>query len=89
MTNINGNIPNIKNSKSIDQTEIQTAMKNMNSVASKNTILGAELTSNISNAASLGMTNSVLSLNSSASVESKELQDVKNTVHKSGKQGLL
>ncbi|WP_019228249.1 hypothetical protein [Sedimentibacter sp. B4] len=89
MTNINGNIPNIKNSKSIDQTEIQTAMKNMNSVASKSTILGAELTSKISESASLGMTNSVPSLNSSTSVGSEELQSVKNTVQKSGKQGLL
>ncbi|MPL95573.1 hypothetical protein SDC9_41745 [bioreactor metagenome] len=88
MVYISGNIPNIKNSNSIDQSEIQNAKQNMNSAGSKTKILGAELTSNISESASLGMTNSVLSLNSSTSVES-ELQDVKNTVHKSGKQGLL
>lgn len=88
MVYISGNIPNIKNSNSIDQSEIQNAKQNMNSAGSKTKILGAELTSNISESASLGMTNSVLSLNSSTSVES-ELQNVKNTVHKSGKQGLL
>jgi len=83
VTNINGNIPSIKNSKLIDQAEIQNAMQNMNSEASKNMILGAELTSNISNSANLeNMTNSVPSLNSSTSVGSKELQNVKNKVQK-------
>jgi len=78
MTNINGNIPSIKNSKLIDQAEIQKAMQNMNSAASKNMILGAELTSNISNSANLE--NSVPSLNSSTSAESKELQNAKSKV---------
>lgn len=89
MVNISGNIPNIKNSNSIDQSEIQNAKQNMNSAGSKTKILGAELTSNISESASLGMTNSVLSLNSSTSVGINELQSAKNAVHKSGKQGLL
>ncbi|WMJ78802.1 MULTISPECIES: hypothetical protein [unclassified Sedimentibacter] len=85
MTNINGNIPSIKNSKSIEQAEIQNAMQNMNSPASKNMILGAELTSNISNTASLGnMTNSVPSLNSSTSVGSEKIQSVKNKLQESG-----
>ncbi len=83
--NINGNAPSIKNSKSIGQAEIQNVKQNMNSVASKNMILGAELTSNISNVASLGnMTNSVPSLNSSTSVGNEELQNVKSEVQKSG-----
>jgi hypothetical protein len=83
--NINGNTPSIKNSNSIGQTEIQNAKQNMNSTASKSMILGAELTSNISNEASLGnMTNTVPSLNSSTSVENQELQNVKNEVQKSG-----
>lgn len=85
MANINGNIPSLKNSKSVNQAEIQNVKQNINSTAGKNTILGAELTSNISNAASLGnMTSSVPSLNSSTSVGSKELQNVKNTVQNSG-----
>lgn len=81
MLNINGNIPNIKNSKSIEQTEIQNAKQNMNSTASKNMILGAKLTSN---AASQGnMTNSVPSLNSSTSVDTKELENAKKAVQNS------
>lgn len=83
--NINGNTPSIKNSKSISQAEIQNAKQNINSVASKNMILGAELTSNTSNVASFGnMTNSVPRLNSSTSVGAKELQSVKSEVQKSG-----
>jgi len=90
MTNINGNIPSIKNSKLIDQAEIQKAMQNMNSAASKNMILGAELTSNISNSANLeNMANSIPSLNSSTSAESEELQNVKNEVQKSGKNNVF
>jgi predicted HAD superfamily phosphohydrolase YqeG len=91
MANINGNIPNIKNSQAINQSEIQNAMQNMNSAAGKSMILGAELTSNISNTASSGnMTNSVQSLNSSTSIGSEELQNVKKEVQKSGKNnGLL
>mgnify|MGYP001119567879 CR=1 FL=1 len=90
MTNINGNIPIIKNSKSIYQEEIQNAKQNMNTAASKNMILGAELTSNISNAASLeNITNSVPILNGSTSVESKELQNVKNKVQKNGNNNVL
>lgn len=88
MISINGNIPSIKNSKSIDQAEIQNAKQNMNSAAGKNMILGAELTSNISNAASqasLGnMANSIPNLNSTTSIGSEELQNVKNKVQKSG-----
>lgn len=85
MLNINGNIPSIKNSNSIDQTEIQNAKQNMNSTAGKNMILGAQLTSNNLNLASQGnMTNSVPSLNSSTAIADKELQNVKNEVQKSG-----
>lgn len=88
MKDINGNIQGIKSL--IDQAEIQNAKQNMNSVASKNMILGAELTSNISNTASLGnINNSVPNLNNSTSVGSGELQNVKNNVQKSGnKNGL-
>ena len=82
--NINGNTPSIKNSKSIDQTEILNAKQNMNNVASKSVILGAELTANISNKSSLGnMTNSVPGSNSSTSVENQELQYVKSEIKKS------
>jgi hypothetical protein len=88
MKNMNGNIPSIKNSKSIDQAEIQNSKQNMNSAAGKNKILGAELTSNISS--NLGnMTNSVPGLNSSTSVGTKELQSAKNAVHKSGNQRMF
>ena len=82
MLNINGNVPSIKNSQSIDQSEIQNAKQNMNSVASKNMILGAELTSNVTTQGN--MTNSVPSLNSSTSVDNKELQDAKKSVQNSG-----
>lgn len=82
--NINGNTPCIKNSKSIEQTEIQNAKQNMNNAASKSVILGAELNANISNKSGLGnMTNSVPRLNSSTSVENQELQNVKNEIQKS------
>ncbi len=88
MTNMNGNIPSIKNSKSIDQAELQNSKQNMNSAAGKTKILGAELTSNISS--SLGnITNSVPGLNSSTSVGTKELQSAKNAVQKSGSQRML
>lgn len=88
MTNMNGNIPSIKNSKSIDQAEIQNSKQNMNSAAGKSKILGAELASNISS--SLGnMTNSVPNLNSSASVGAKELQSAKNAVQNSGNQRMF
>lgn len=84
MSNINGNIPSLKNSNSIGQAEIENVKQNMNSATGQNMILGAKLTSNTFNAASQGnMTNSVPSLNSSTSVESKELQNVKNEVQKS------
>lgn len=85
MLNINGNIPSIKNSNSIEQSELQNAKQNMNSTAGKNMILGAKLTSNTSNVATQGnMTNSVPSLNSSTSVGTEELQNVKNEIQKSG-----
>lgn len=84
MSNINGNIPSIKNSKSIGQAEIQNAKQNMNSASGQNMILGAELTSNTSNVASQGNMISVSNLNSSTSVGSEELQNVKNEVQKSG-----
>lgn len=85
MLNINGNVPSIKNSKSIDQGEIQNAKQNMNSPAGKSMILGAELTSNNSNFSSNGiMSNSVPSLNSSTSIGSTELQNAKSEVQKSG-----
>lgn len=85
MTNsINGNTPSIRNSKSIDQTEIQNAKQNMNNAASKSVILGAELSPNISNKSSLGnMSNSIPRLNSSTSVENQELQNVKSEIQKS------
>jgi hypothetical protein len=91
MTNMNGNIPSIKNSKSIDQAEIQNSKQNMNnSAAGKNKILGAELTSSILNTSSIGnMTNSVPNLNSSTSVGTKELQSAKSAVQKSGNQRLF
>lgn len=90
MTNMNGNIPSIKNSKSIDQAEIQNSKQNMNTAAGKTKILGAELTSNISNTSSIGnMTNSVTNLNSSTSVGTEELQSAKNAVQKSGNQRLF
>lgn len=83
MTNMNGNLYNIKNS--VEQLEIQNAKQKMNSTANKNMILGAELTSNISNTANIGnMTNSVPNLNSSTSVGSKELQNAKNNIQNSG-----
>lgn len=82
MININGNIPSIKNSNSINKTEIQNAKQNMNSAADKNMILGAKLTSDTE---SLGnMTNSVLDLNGSESVGTEELQNAKEEVQKSG-----
>ncbi len=90
MTNINGNVPSIKNSKSINQEEVQNVKQNINSAASKSMILGAELTSNISNAASIeNMTNSVPSLNGSTSIGSEEFQNVKNKVQKSGKNNVF
>lgn len=74
---------NINNfSKKVEQLEIQNAKKNMNSVASKNMILGANLTSNVTSQGN--MTNSVPNLNSSTSVDNKELQDAKNSVQNSG-----
>lgn len=85
MLNINGNIPSIKNSNSIEQSELQNAKQNMNSTVEKNMILGAKLTSNTSNVATQGnMTNSVPGLNSSTSVGTEELQNVKNEIQKSG-----
>lgn len=69
-------------SKKVEQLEIQNAKKNMNSVASKNMILGANLTSNVTSQGN--MTNSVPNLNSSTSVDNKELQDAKNSVQNSG-----
>lgn len=85
---MNGNIPSIRNSKSIDQAEIQNSKQNMNSAAGKSKILGAELASNIPS--SLGnMTNSVPGLNSSTSVGTKELQSAKNAVQNSGNQRLF
>lgn len=69
-------------SKKIEQLEIQNAKQNMNSVANKNMILGAQLTSNVPSQGNL--TNSVPSLNSSTSVGNKELQDAKNSVQNSG-----
>lgn len=84
MTNINGNIPSIKNSKSIDQVEIENAKQNMNFAPSKTMILGAELTSNISNSTNLGNTNSVMNFNSSTSVATEKLQNV-NPTQKDGR----
>jgi|GEM_PF-952552 len=82
MSNINGNIPSLKNSKLIGQSEIQNVKQNMNSTTGQNMILGAELTSNTSNVASQGnMTNFVPSLNSSTSVGSGELQNVKQNMN--------
>jgi len=82
MSNINGNIPSIKNSKLIGQSEIQNVKQNMSSTTGQNMILGAELTSNTSNVASQGnMTNFVPSLNSSTSVGSGELQNVKQNMN--------
>jgi hypothetical protein len=90
MTNMSGNIPSIKNSKSIDQAEIQNSKQNMNSAAGKNKILGAELTSSTSNTSRIGnMTISAPNLNSSTSVGTKELQGAKNAVQKSGNQRLF
>ncbi len=85
MSNINGNIPNLKNSKLIDQAEIQNVKQNLNSTTDQNMILGANLTSNASNVASQGnMTNFAPNLNSSTSIGSEELQNVKKEVQKSG-----
>nr|WP_312577011.1 hypothetical protein [Sedimentibacter sp.] len=84
MSFINGNIPTLKNSQSIGQAEIQNVKQNMNSTASQNMILGANLASNYANAASQGnMNNSVPSLNSSTSVGYKELQNAKNKMQNS------
>lgn len=84
MSITNVNIPSLRNSQSIGQAEIQNVKQNMNSTKGQNMILGANMTSNTSNAASQGnMTNSVPSLNSSTSVGSEELQNVKNEVQKS------
>lgn len=69
-------------SKKVEQLEIQNAKKNMNSVGSENMILGANLTSNVTSQGN--MTNSVPNLNSSTSVDNKELQDAKNSVQNSG-----
>lgn len=74
---------NINNfSKKVEQLEIQNAKKNMNSVASKNMILGANLNSNVTSQGN--MTNSVPNLNSSTSVDNNELQDAKNSIQNSG-----
>lgn len=83
MSNINGNIPSLKNSKLIGEAEIKNAKQNMNSAASKNMILGAKLTQNTSNAAGQGnMTSSVPSLNSTTYVGTEELQNVQiNTIN--------
>ncbi len=84
MSFMNGNIPNLKNSQSIGQTEIQNVKQNMNYAASQNMVLGANLASNTSNAASQGnMTNFAPSLNSSTSVGSIELQNAKNKMQNS------
>ena len=84
----NGNVPSIKNSQAISQSEIQRAMQNMNSTSGQSMVLGANLTSNtnmMTNSSSQSnMTNSVPSLNSSTSVGSGELQNVKNKVQNSG-----
>lgn len=69
-------------SKKVEQLEIQNAKKNMNSVASKNMILGANLNSNVTSQGN--MTNSVPNLNSSTSVDNNELQDAKNSIQNSG-----
>lgn len=86
MLNINGNVPSIKNSNAIDQTEIQKAKQNMNSVAGKSMILGAQLSNTTSSASQGNMTNSnsVPNLNSSTSVGTQELQNVKNEIQNSG-----
>jgi len=85
MSNINGNIPSLKNSKLISTAEIQNAKQNMNSTTGQNMILGAKLTSNTSNVANLGNnTNSLPSLNNSTSIESEELQNAKNKLQKDG-----
>ncbi len=88
MPNINGNIPNLKDSKSVGKSEIQNAKQNMNSSTGQNMILGAKLTPNTSDTASGGITSDSMpnlnSSNSSTSVGSEELQNAKNKVQKSG-----
>lgn len=83
MLNIGGNIPSIKNSKTLTQSEIQNAKQNMNSTAGKDMILGAKLTPDTINIAGQGnISNSIPSLNGSTSVGSEELQNIKNIMQK-------